>query len=260
VQWNGPTLGDWAEFLEGTRAVVNLTGRSVNCRHTPENRRAIVDSRVNSVRALGEAVVRCTEPPECFVQAGGIAIYGNTGDRWADENTPQGNDFLAEVCKLWESAFEEVSATGMRKSVLRIAPALAAGGGFLKPLGRLTRWFLGGQVGNGRQFISWIHLTDLCRMFICAIERNDLAGIFNAASPNPATNGEFMRELRRALHRPWSPPVPRWALPFGSRLLQTEGSLALTSCRAAPKHFLDSGFEFEFPELRQALASIYRGQ
>jgi uncharacterized protein (TIGR01777 family) len=260
LQWDGLTIGEWVKFLDGAKALVNLTGRSVNCRHTPKKRREIVDSRVNSVSVLGEAVARCARPPETFLQAGGIAIYGDTGDRWADENAPHGHDFLAEVCKLWEGAFAEVHALGMRKSVFRIAPALSANGGFLKPLGKLTRWFLGGHVGTGRQYISWIHLADLCRMFLCAIERDGVAGVFNATSPNPATNADFMRELRRALHRPWSPPVPNWVLPIGSRLMQTETSLALTSCRAMPKHFLDSSFEFEFPDLKRALAKIYSNQ
>jgi uncharacterized protein len=258
TQWDGHSLGDWAKLLEGAKAVVNLAGRNINCRHTPKNRREIIDSRLNSVRVLGAAAAHCAEPPECFVQAGGISIYGDTREQSADENAPHGSDFLAEVCKLWESAFADISAAGMRKSVFRIAPALAAYGGFLKPLAQLTRWFLGGHVGTGRQFVSWIHIGDLCRMFISAIERNDLAGIFNATSPNAVTNAVFMRELRRVLRRPWSPPVPKSALPLGSWLLQTEASLALTSCRAIPRHFLESGFEFEFPELREALANIYR--
>jgi uncharacterized protein (TIGR01777 family) len=257
VQWDGKTLGDWARLLDGARAVVNLTGKNINCRHTPENRREIVDSRVNSLRVLGEAIARCTQPPEAFVQAGGVGIYGDAGDRWCDEHAPHGTDFLARVCELWEDAFAAVNALGMRKAVLRIAPALGSNGGFLNLLGKLTRCFLGGHVGNGRQFISWIHIADLCRMFLWAIERDEIAGGFNATGPNPVTNAEFMRELRCALHRPWSPPVPKWALPIGSWLMGTEATLALTSCRAAPKHFLDSSFKFEFPELRQALTNIY---
>jgi uncharacterized protein len=260
VQWDGNTLGDWTQVLDGAGAVVNLTGRNINCRHTPQNRREIIDSRVNSVRILGEAIARCTQPPKAFVQASGAGIYGDAGDRWCDENAPHGEDFLARVCELWEEAFDAVSAPGMRKSVLRIAPALGPNGGFLKVLGMLTRWFLGGQVGGGRQFISWIHIADLSRMFLWAIERNDITGVFNATSPNPATNAEFMRKLRRAWHRPWSPPVPKWAAQIGSWLMGTEANLALTSCRAAPRHFLESGFEFEFPELGQTLANIYPSQ
>lgn len=257
AQWDGKTIGDWVQFLEGAKAVINLTGKSISCRHTPENRREIIDSRVNSTRVLGQAVAHCTQPPDVFVQASGIGIYGDAADRWCDENAPQGHGFLAEVCKRWEEAFYDVTASGMRKSILRIAPALAANGGFLKPLTLLTRWFLGGQAGSGRQFMSWIHFEDLARMFICAVEREDIAGIFNATSPNPVTNADFMEELRRALHRPWTPPVPKWALPIGSWLMQTEASLALTSCRAVPKHFVDRRFEFEFPQLRPALTNIY---
>src|SRR5207249_3257714 len=126
-------------------------------------------------------------------------------------NASHGHDFPARVCELWEGAFNEIEAPGMRKSVLRIAVVLGPNGGFLKVLGKLTRLFLGGHVGRGRQFVSWIHIADLSRMFLAAIERDEIAGIFNATSLNPVTNAELMRELRRALHRPWSPPVPVWA-------------------------------------------------
>jgi uncharacterized protein (TIGR01777 family) len=257
VQWDGKAVGDWAQFVDGAGAIVNLTGRTINCRHTPENRREIIDSRVDSVRVLGQAVGRSSQPPRAFVQSSGISIYGDTGDRWCDENAPPSDDFLARVCQLWEEAFEKVNSLGMRKSVLRIAPVLSPNGGFLTLLGGLTRWFLGGHIGDGRQFISWIHIADVSQMFLWAIERNEIAGIFNATTPYPVTNAELMRELRCALHRPWSPPVPKWALPIGSRLMGTEASLAVTSCRTAPKHFVQSGFTFEFPELRQALANIY---
>jgi len=128
----------------------------------------------------------------------------------------------------------------------------------LPVLARLTRFFLGGRVGHGRQYISWIHVSDLARIFVEAIERSDLSGVFNATGPNPATNAEFMRDLRRVLHRPWSPPVPAWATRVGAFLMRTEPSLALTGRRCCPKRFLESGFQFEFPELRGALADLYR--
>ncbi|MEY2494958.1 MAG: uncharacterized protein QOJ45_1450, partial [Verrucomicrobiota bacterium] len=241
-QWDGRSLWDWAGHLDGAKAVVNLTGRSVNCRHTPENKREIMDSRVNSVRVLGEAISGCTVPPEVFVQASSLAIYGDPGDLWCDEEAPPAHGFSEEVCKRWEGAFAEVRAPGMRKVVLRIGIALAAHQGALPVLARLTRWFLGGKVSHGRQYISWIHIVDLVRMFVEAIERPDLSGVLNATGPNPVTNAEFMRELRHALHRPWSPPVPAWATQIGARLMGTEASLALTGRRCQPARFLENGF------------------
>ena len=257
VHWDGKTLDDWLEFVNGACAVVNLTGRSINCRHTPEHRREIIDSRVDSVRVLGQAIARCAQPPKVFVQIAGVGIYGDKGERICDENTAQGNDFVAKVCEKWEAAFESVEAPAMRKVLLRLGVVLGPNGGFLGVLGRLTRWFLGGQVGNGRQYLSWIHIADLSRMVLAGIENRELTGVFNATSPNPVTNAEFMRELRRALHRPWSPPVPEFAARIGSWLMGTEASLALVSQRCIPKRFLEKNFEFEFPELREALANIF---
>jgi uncharacterized protein (TIGR01777 family) len=256
AQWDGQTLGEWGNLVEGAKAVVNLTGRSVNCRHTPKNKREIMDSRVNSVRVLGEAIGQCSRPPEVFLQASSLAIYGDPGDRWCDEDSPQAEGFSEEVCKQWEGAFDDVHAPGLRKVVMRIGIVLAADQGALPVLARLTRWFLGGQVGHGRQYISWIHIDDLIRTFLAAIERADLTGVFNVTGPNPVTNAEFMRELRHALHRPWSPRVPAWATQIGARLMGTEASLALTGRRCRPKRFLENGFHFEFPDLRDALADL----
>lgn len=258
LHWDGKALGDWAQSIDGAKAIVNLTGRSVNCRHTPEHRREIMESRVHSVRVLGEAVASCDQPPEVWVQASSLAIYGDPGDRWCDEDAPQAEGFSEEVCKRWEGEFAKVDAAGLRKVVMRIGIVLDSDQGALPVLGRLTRFFLGGRVGNGRQYISWIHLADLIRMFVEAIERPEISGVFNVTGPNPVTNAEFMRELRRALHRPWSPPVPAWATHIGAFLMRTEPSLALTGRRGRPKRFLESGFQFEFPDLRGALADLYR--
>jgi uncharacterized protein (TIGR01777 family) len=258
LHWDGQHLGDWWHSLDGASALVNLTGRSVNCRHTPEHRCEIMDSRVNSVRVLGEAVSRCAQPPPVWVQASSLAIYGDPGDRWCDEDAPHADGFSEKVCKRWESEFEKVQAPGLRKVVMRIGIVLDAESGALPVLARLARFFLGGAVGTGRQYISWIHVADLTRMFLEAIERAEIAGVFNATGPNPVTNAEFMRELRRVLHRPWSPPVPAWAAHIGAFFMRTEPSLALTGRRCRPKRFLESGFHFDFPDLRGALADLYR--
>ncbi len=256
VHWDGRKIDKWAEVLEGATAIVNLTGKNVNCRHTAKNRCEILESRVNLVRVLGEAIATSTQPPEAFVQASGIAIYGDAGDRWCDEAAPNGAGFLADVSRAWENAFDEVRAPIMRKCLLRLGPVLGPNGGLLAPLARLTRWFLGGHVGSGRQYFSWIHIVDLDHMFLRAIERDDISGVFNAVAPNPVPNAEFMRELRLALHRPWNPPVPAFAAKMGACLIGMDATLALTGQRCLPKHFLESSFKFEFPELRPALANI----
>jgi uncharacterized protein (TIGR01777 family) len=258
LHWDGETLGDWSQSIDGAKAIVNLTGRSVNCRHTPEHRREIMESRVNSVRVLGEAISRCNQPPEVWIQASSLAIYGDPDDRWCDEDSPHADGFSEEVCKRWEGEFARVEVAGMRKVVMRIGIVLDARAGALPILARLTLFFFGGRVGSGKQYVSWIHVRDLTRMFVEAIERPNIAGVFNATGPNPVTNAEFMRELRRALHRPWSPPVPAWATRIGAFFMRTEPSLALTGRRCRPKRFLESGFHFEFPELRGALADLYR--
>jgi len=257
LHWDGRTLGEWADSIDGAQAIMNLTGRSVNCRHTPEHRREIMDSRVDSVRVLGQAITRCAQPPPVFVQASSLAIYGDPGDRWCDEDSPHADGFSEEVCKRWEVEFEKVDSAGLRKVIMRIGIVLDAEQGALPVLARLTRFFLGGRVGHGHQYISWIHVADLTHMVVEAIERSDLSGVFNATCPNPVTNAEFMRELRRALHRPWSPPVPAWATRIGAFFMRTEPSLALTGRRCRPKRFLESGFHFEFPELRRALADLF---
>ena len=256
--WDGKTLGEWIQFLNGAEALVNLTGRSVNCRHTPENRREIVESRVNSVNALAAAIDHVARPPRAWVQAGSIAYYGDLADEWCEENTRSGKGDAVEICRLWENAFRIVPLKNTRRVLLRIGLVLARDGGALSVLAKLTKWFLGGAAGNGRQYVSWIHITDMNQMWVDSIERDDFFGVFNATSPKPVTNAEFMRELRRAMYRPWCPPAPVWAVKLGSRLMKTEPSLALTGRRCTPLNFLEKGFKFQFPELRAALADIYR--
>ena len=257
LQWDGSTLGDWAGALDGAAAVVNLTGKSVNVRHTPENKREILRSRVDSVRVLGDAIARGTNPPRVFVQASGIGFYGDTGDRAVDESAPVGSDFMAEVCREWEDALDVLPLPATRKVVLRIGVVLGREGGALQLLQKLTRLFAGGAVGSGRQFMSWIHIADVVRMFVAAIEQPELSGAFNATAPNPVTNAEFMRELRRALHRPWSPPVPAPFARLGAWLMGSEGDLALLSYRCLPRRVAEHGFTFLFPTLKTALGDLY---
>ena len=255
VFWDSRS-GKWLEHFEGAEAVINLTGKNVNCPHTPENVRRIISSRVDSVNAVAAAIASTNVRPRVWVQASAIGFYGDTQDRLADESAPNGQDTLAQICREWEAAAAAAKTPDTRQVTLRIGFVLGRAGGALPVLTKLTKFFLGGAVGNGRQFISWIHLADLVQMFVAAVENEKLSGIFNAVAPNAVTNGEFMRELRRALHRPWSPPAPEFAVKLGARLMGSEPSLALVSQRCEPKRFREMGFQFQFSELRGALAEL----
>jgi uncharacterized protein (TIGR01777 family) len=257
-QWDGKTVGAWGRELDGAYAVVNVAGSNVNCRYTPAKRREIVDSRVDSVHAIGKAIAACANPPKVWVQASSLAIYGNTHDRWCDENAPHGSGFPVETCQLWEEALRAQNTPRTRKVVLRIGFVLDAGRGALATLEKLVRCFLGGRVSNGHQYISWIHWRDMNEMFRLAIERDDIEGVFNATAPEPVTNAELMARLRKALHRPWCPPAPAWAVHIGAFFMGTEPMLALTGRRCAPKGFVEKNFAFRFAELEAALGDIYK--
>ena len=258
IEWDGEHVGEWIQSLEDAEAVINLAGRNINCRHTPENLREILESRVNSVRVIADGIAHVKHPPRLWLQAGAIGFYGNRYDEWCNERTSCGPGRLAEVCRRWEEAFFSANAPKTRRILFRVGIVLGQDGGALPVLANYTRWFLGGAAGNGRQYISWIHHADLARMFLRAmVFDNYLAGTYNAVAPQPETNAEFMRALRHTLYRPWSPPVPAWLVKLSCKLTQSEASLALDGCRATPKRFLESGFAYKFPDLRSALKDVF---
>jgi uncharacterized protein (TIGR01777 family) len=250
------SVGPWAKELAGAAAVINLTGRSIECPHTPKNIQEIIRSRVNSVTAIAGAVKQLPVPPRVWVQASATGYYGDTGENPCDEQAPPGNDVLAEVCRQWEGGIGAGDIPAMRLVKLRIGFVLGHGGGAFPVLARLTRWFLGGSAGNGRQYVSWIHLQDLLRIFSEAVARDGWSGIFNATAPYPVSNAELMRTLRQVWHRPWCPPAPAAAVRLGARLMGSEGSLALISQRCPPIRLIGSGFEFQYPDLRPALENL----
>ena len=258
AEWDGEHLGDWVRHLDGAEAVVNLAGRSINCRHTPKNLAEIIESRVNSVRAIASAIHHHAQKrPRLWLQASAVGFYGNRGDEWCDESARGGSGQRAEICRQWENTFLSAELPQTRRILFRLGIVLGRDGGALPVLAHYARWFLGGAAGSGRQYISWIHRADLTAVFLQALEfENYFSGIYNAVAPHPVTNAEFMRSLRHTLYRPWSPPVPAWALKLGARLTDMEPSLALDGCRCAPQRLLESGFKFRFPELGAALKDI----
>jgi uncharacterized protein (TIGR01777 family) len=256
--WDGKNPGDWLHFLDGAEAVINLAGKSINSPPPPENLRVLTASRVDSVQAIAAAMAQIPAPPRVWVQAGATGFYGDMKDVPCNESAPNGADSLAQICRDWESAFAAAQVPATRKVTLRMGLVLGRHGGALPVLGRLAKLFLGGTAGDGRQFVSWIHLADLARMYAMAVENEQLSGPCNAVAPGAVTNAEFMRELRRARHRPWSPPVPEWAVKLGARLLGFSPALVLGGQRCPPEKFLAAGFEYQFPQLRPALEDLCR--
>lgn len=254
--WDGSTQGAWTKQLEAADVVVNLTGRSVNCRYDEANRAEIVESRVRSVQALAAGIATCRTPPRLWIQAGSLAIYGDAGDRLCDESTPAGEGFSVDVCEQWETAFR-AAQVAPRKVLLRIGLVLGPDGGVLRPLVTLTRCFLGGTVAGGRQHLSWIHADDFTRIVHWCIDHESARGVYNATGLASSTNSEFMWSLRRALGRPWAPPTPAWLVRIGARLIMnTEPDLALTGRRGFPLRLVREGFEFEHNDLTAALRSV----
>jgi uncharacterized protein (TIGR01777 family) len=267
IQWNGQTLGHWGAEFEGAQAVINLAGQSVNCRYTPENRRRIIDSRVNSTRVVGQAIAQASNPPAVWLQASTATLYAHRYDAANDEETgiiggdePNAPDtwrFSIDVVKAWERAANESPTPHTRKVVMRTAIVMSPDpGGPFDTLLRLVRFGLGGQSGDGRQFISWLHDADLVRSVFWLIQKDELSGPVNLAAPNPLPNSDFMRILREAWGVPFGLPASNWMLEVGALLLRSETELILKSRRVVPTRLLESGFVFEFPTWREAAKDL----
>jgi hypothetical protein len=276
VHWDAQNVGSWTETLEGADVCINLTGRSINCRYTLENRQAIYNSRIQSTRLLNHVISRLSDPPRLWLNASAATLYkreldGNgidlplkesdevAGNQPFAERWAAGRNFSKRVVRDWEDAFYETETPRTRKVALRSAVTFSpTPGNVFAVLSNLVRFGLGGTQGNGRQFMTWIHETDYARAVEFLIEREDLTGPFNIASPGPIPNREFMSALRDAWNMPNGLPAPALFIHIGAFLLRTEPELVLQSCRAVPRRLLDAGFQFEFPEWPQASADLVR--
>ncbi|XAM01068.1 TIGR01777 family oxidoreductase [Phycisphaeraceae bacterium D3-23] len=258
LRWDGRTVGaDWLAALDGAAAVVNLAGRTVDCRKTPDRCDEILRSREDSVHAIGEAMKQCEQPPPVWVQAGTAHIYGDPPDKVCDESTTPGYGLAPFVAERWEDAFSTALPADTRGVVLRTSFVIGNTGGALPVLTRLAKLMLGGTIGNGRQWISWLHIEDFCRIVERAITDDRMQGVYNVTSPKPATNREFMRKLRRATGRPIGVPAPSWLVRLAAAmLLDTDPELVLFGRNIAPQRLNDMGYGFAFPSLDAALADL----
>jgi uncharacterized protein (TIGR01777 family) len=263
--WDAATVGAWARELDGADAVINLTGRTVNCRYNARNRREILESRVNSTRVIAEAIRGCTQPPRVWLNASTATIYKHTFGPAHDEHGEIGatreayDEFSIEVARAWERTLEEANVPNTRKVALRAAMVLGLGENSVFPmLRRLARLGLGGHMGSGKQYVSWIHERDFCRAIDWILEHEDFVGPVNVAAPNPVKNAEMMQLSREQVGAPFGLPAYESMLHFGAFVLRTEVELMIKSRRVVPKRLLDSGFRFEFPTMREAFAELMR--
>jgi uncharacterized protein len=267
VSWNGLTVDDWSKELEGADVVINLAGRSVNCRYNARNRLAILDSRVGTTRLLGEAISGLVRPPRLWLNASTATIYRHALGQAMDEatgeiggrepNAPSSWLFSIDVATRWEKSFFSANTPGVRKVAMRSAIVMSAErGGPFDMLLRLVRLGVGGKAGSGKQFVSWIHELDFVRAIDHLILHEEIDGVINVASAGPLPNADFMKILRCAWGRSIGLSAPEWMLEVGAALLRTETELILKSRRVIPGRLLASGFKFQFNEWSQAALEL----
>lgn len=268
-QWDGKNLGDWCGEIEGSDVVINLCGRSVDCRYHQANRKEIIRSRVDSTLAITHAIAESPQPPALLLQASTATIYSHRYDQVNDDVTgiiggdevdaPDTWRFSIDVAKQWEAAATDSELPKTRMVLMRSAMTMSPDqGGVFDVLSKLVRFGLGGTNGDGRQFVSWIHEADFVRSLYWLIEHEELSGPINLCSPNPIPNAEFMRILRESWGQRIGLPASKWMLELGAIFLRTETELILKSRRVVPKRLIDSGFEFQFPQWKHAARDLCR--
>ena len=267
IAWDGVTLGPWAQVIDGADVVINLAGRSVSCRYTDENLRAMMDSRVDSARVIGKAIAAATRPPRLWLQMSTATIYAHRFDAAHDEATgviggseagvPDYWAYSVEIAKNWEQAQAEPWTPATRKVALRAAMVMSPDrGGVFDVLLKLARLGLGGPVAGGAQYVSWIHEEDFVGAVEFLIAREDLEGPVNLASPGPLPQRDLMRALRAAWGVPVGLPATRWMAELGAFALRSDTELLLKSRRVVPGRLHTAGFAFAYPEWDKAVADL----
>ena len=256
VKWNPKAFTGWEKELENMDLLINLAGKSVDCRYTETNKKEILDSRIKSTRILNLAVLNCKNPPKHWMNSSTSTIYRHSLDKQMDEVDGEiGDDFSMNVAKSWEKTFFETETPNTIKTALRTSIVLGKNGGAFLPLKNLTRLGFGGKQGKGNQFISWIHEKDFARA-IEFIFQKEMTGVVNIVSPKPIRNTLFMKTLRKSLGVPTGIPIGEKLLKFGAKIIGTETELVLKSRNVIPKRLVENNFEFEFKTLEKAIDNL----
>ena len=259
VEWDARTAGTWAQQIEGAHAIINLAGENLAAgRWTQPKRDSILQSRTNSAGAIVDAVSGAKVKPAVVIQASAVGYYGSRGDELLNENSGVGGGFLADVCRRAESTAARVERSGVRFVAIRSGLVLGREGGALPRFMMPYRFFLGGTLGNSRQWLSWISLEDEIRAIRFLMENSDRKGPFNLVTPNPVTMGQFARTLGQVLQKPAWTAVPAFVLRLA--LGQMADEVLLASQKVVPKRLLEAGFTFKHPQLHAALEAIIRGE
>ncbi len=266
LQWDGRTLGTWTEALDGSDVVINLAGRRVHCRYNEANKKEMMDSRIDSTRVLGTAIGQCKNPPAVWLQASTATLYAHTFGAPNDDVTgvmagsepdaPAAWKYSIEIGTKWEEALNQAETPSTRKVAMRTAIMMGIDkDSALDVFSGLTRKGLGGRLGSGKQWVSWVHELDMVRAIEFLIE-SDLEGPINIASPNPLPQVEFAKELRQAWGVPFGLPATPWMIAIGAWFMDGDSEIVLKSRRVIPKRLTDAGFEFQFPEFGPAVRDL----
>jgi len=248
---------DLTKALEDADLVINLAGKSINCRHTKKNRQILIESRTNSTTWIGNAIEACENPPKLWINASASGVYQSSKfHAMTEERADFASDFVADLVLHWENVFLGFQLPQTRQVALRTSVVLGRDNGALKQLAFLCRCGLGGKLADGKQMFSWIHIEDYFRTVLFLIENTSIQGICNCTSPNPVTNEKLMKTLRKTLRVPFGIPTPRFVAIIGAAIIGTEPDLILNSSYLLPKILLDNGYEFLFPKIEETLSDL----
>lgn len=256
VNWNARTFTGWEKELENATILINLAGKSVDCRYTKKNKKEILWSRIESTKILNKAVLKCQNPPKHWLNSSTATIYRFSLDKQMDETDGEiGNDFSINVALSWEKAFFKTETSNTLKTALRTSIVLGKNGGAFIPLKTLTKIGFGGKQGNGNQFVSWIHEDDFANAVDFIIEK-EMTGVINVVSPTPIRNIDFMQKLRKAVGFPFGIPLNKFFLEIGSFIIRTETELVLKSRNVIPRRLSENGFQFKFGDIDRTFRDL----